>query len=165
MGLNFGSAIFAGDPLYNDGTVNIYDKGNFIANSAFSWSGNGTPAGSITNVYDQNNTTYFQFQTYTKLAGYLQWDFETQKTFTTIYIYYWHQSAGVGGGSYQRFQGSNNGTDWTNLVSQEANSDGNEHYYNLVVTNVSYRYYRFYDQAAASCTHDTRMYYIFGILK
>lgn len=151
MTLNFGSSLLRRDTLYDGGSVSVNLKNEFMDNGVYSESVNNT-SGSIISIFDDDSTSYYYTQGGGSAATWVQFKMDEKVTFKTIYFTgVAYDGSGTGTGTFQ-IQGSDNGTDWTNLGSSITKTASNNPpaIGTAYATEVSYRYYRFYITAGGA---------------
>lgn len=128
-------ALFDKQPQYNDNGDMLVNQVTLIESGTYTEAPL-TPSGSIASMYDIDDTNYYQFYTIggsPNTDAWIKWDMGRKVNFKNIIAY-----VGTNSLQYLKLQGSKDNSAWTDLASTSSALA------NFVVSNVSYRYIRFY---------------------
>ena len=122
---------------YDDNGAIIVNQVSMIESGTFSQA-TGTTQGAISAMYDSDPATYYSLAGLVADAGayYVKWDMRQKIKFRNIYAFVGLQGSASETAS---LQGNNDGGNWDTLSTKTAKGD-----FNLVTSNVSYRYIRLY---------------------
>jgi hypothetical protein len=131
------SDLFSGKNQYDDNGALVTNMVTLIESGILTTSLGANTSGAISSIYDNDITTGLEIIFHTISTNYIQWDMKQKIIFKNI-ILYMELYSETANKVHVILQGSNNGTDWTNLATTNNIANGSNQ--NITASKVSYRY-------------------------